>query len=84
MSESAPDLPADLRRIVLIGFSATGKSVLAPYIAERLGWRAIDLDHEIEREAGRSIPQSSSRTAKPASVPANAPPPVMPHGSKAP
>ena len=41
---------------MLIGFSATGKSVLAPYIADRLGWRAIDLDHEIEREAGRSIP----------------------------
>ena len=56
MSESAPELPSDLRRIVLIGFSATGKSVLAPYIAERLGWRAMDLDHEIEREAGRSIP----------------------------
>ena len=56
MSESAPELPSQLRRIVLIGFSATGKSVLAPYIADRLGWRAIDLDHEIERQAGRSIP----------------------------
>lgn len=45
-----------LKRIALIGFSATGKSELAPFIAERLGWRAIDLDDEIERRAGISIP----------------------------
>ena len=50
-------VPAQLKRVVLIGFSATGKSVLAPYVAERLGWTAIDLDVEIERVAGRSIPQ---------------------------
>ncbi len=51
---SAPD---GLKRVVLIGFSATGKSVLAPFIAHQLGWTAIDLDVEIERTAGRSIPQ---------------------------
>ena len=49
--------PAGLKRVVLIGFSATGKSVLAPFIAERLGWTAIDLDTEIERDAGRIIPE---------------------------
>lgn len=49
-------LPAGLRRIVLIGFSATGKSELAPYIAERLGWEWVDLDAEIERAAGMGIP----------------------------
>lgn len=49
--------PDGLRRVVLIGFSATGKSVLAPYIAHRLGWPAVDLDVEIERGAGRTIPQ---------------------------
>ncbi len=48
--------PPELKRVVLIGFSATGKSVLAPYVAERLGWRVVDLDVEIEREAGRPIP----------------------------
>ena len=49
--------PARLKRVVLIGFSATGKSVLAPYIAHKLGWTAVDLDVEIERGAGRTIPQ---------------------------
>ncbi len=48
---------AGLKRVVLIGFSATGKSVLAPYIAHKLGWTAVDLDVEIERGAGRTIPQ---------------------------
>ena len=50
-------LPVDLRRVVLIGFSATGKSVLAPYVAERLGWQTIDLDQEIERAAEQPIPK---------------------------
>ncbi len=50
-------VPHGLRRIVLIGFSATGKSVLAPLIAHRLGWDSVDLDEEIERAAGRSIPE---------------------------
>lgn len=49
-------LPTELKRVVLIGFSATGKSILAPYIAHRLGWQAVDLDVEIERAGGRTIP----------------------------
>ena len=50
-----------LKRVVLIGFSASGKSVLAPYAAERLGWRAVDLDQEIERSAGLSIAEIFAR-----------------------
>ena len=50
-------LPSELKRVVLIGFSATGKSILAPFIAHRLGWHVVDLDVEIERSAGRTIPQ---------------------------
>lgn len=48
--------PEGLKRVVLIGFSATGKSILAPFVADRLGWVAVDLDAEIERAAGRTIP----------------------------
>jgi len=50
-------VPDGLKRVVLIGFSATGKSVLAPFIAHQLGWTSIDLDVEIERTAGRTIAQ---------------------------
>ena len=50
-------LHSQLKRVVLIGFSATGKSILAPFVAHRLGWEMVDLDVEIERTAGRSIPR---------------------------
>ncbi len=44
-------------RIVLTGFSGGGKSTVASLVAERLGWRAIDCDDEIERLAGKPIPR---------------------------
>jgi 3-dehydroquinate synthase len=39
----------------LVGMMGAGKSALAAALAERLGWPALDLDREIEREAGRTI-----------------------------
>ncbi|MEZ4561737.1 MAG: 3-dehydroquinate synthase [Thermomicrobiales bacterium] len=42
--------------MVLTGFSGTGKSTVAALLAQRLGWRAIDMDQEVERQAGMSIP----------------------------
>lgn len=41
--------------ITLIGFRGTGKSSVAAPLAERLGWRWIDADAEIERRAAKSI-----------------------------
>lgn len=49
------------QRIALIGFSGTGKSTIATLLAERLGWKAIDLDIELEREFGTSIPEVFAR-----------------------
>lgn len=43
-------------RVVLIGFSGTGKSTVARHLAERLGWALVDTDTEIERHAGATIP----------------------------
>lgn len=43
--------------IALIGFMGTGKSTVAPLLAKALGRGYIDLDEEIERRHGRSIPQ---------------------------
>ena len=43
------------RRIVLIGFSGTGKTTVAARLAARLDWRAIDTDTLIEEASGRSI-----------------------------
>lgn len=42
-------------RIFLIGPRGSGKSTVAPLLAERLGWYWIDLDTEIATKAGRDI-----------------------------
>jgi shikimate kinase len=43
------------RRIVLTGFMGSGKSTVGPLLAERLGWRFLDVDDAIEAEAGVTI-----------------------------
>lgn len=41
--------------VTLIGTRGTGKSTVAPLLAERLGWDWIDADVELERLVGQSI-----------------------------
>jgi len=41
--------------IALIGFSATGKSVVARKVAERLSWMFLDTDDEIVKLSGKTI-----------------------------
>ena len=43
------------RHIALIGLSGTGKSTLAPKLAERLGMAAVDIDGQIVDRCGASI-----------------------------
>lgn len=43
------------RRIVLLGFMASGKTVVGRRLATRLGWRHVDLDREIEAHTGRKV-----------------------------
>ena len=47
----------DIQRVVLIGFSGTGKSTIARKLAENLNWTAIDTDRAIEIVAGKTIPE---------------------------
>lgn len=54
-------------RIVLVGLSGAGKSTVGPLVCELLsaqgqgGWQFVDLDAEVERRAGRSIPEIFAR-----------------------
>ena len=43
--------------IVLIGFMGTGKSAVGRVLARRTGFRHLDTDAEIERAAGKTIPE---------------------------
>jgi shikimate kinase len=53
--ESASGRPEAVRRIVLVGFMASGKSTVGALLASRLGWSFVDFDDEIERVAGASV-----------------------------
>lgn len=41
--------------VYLTGFMGSGKSTLAPILANTLGYTHVDLDHEIERTAGKTV-----------------------------
>jgi shikimate kinase len=47
----------DKRNIILCGFMATGKSSVGKRLAEIVHYEFLDLDIEIEAEAGMSIPE---------------------------
>jgi shikimate kinase len=51
--------------VTLIGYRGSGKSAVAAPLARRLGWTAIDADHEIESRAGRSIREIFERAGEP-------------------
>ena len=44
-------------RVALIGLRGAGKSTLGRLAAERLGWRFVELNTEIERKNGLSVPE---------------------------
>ncbi|HMP90014.1 MAG TPA: shikimate kinase [Kiritimatiellia bacterium] len=54
------------RNIILVGFMGTGKSSAGRLIAERLGLEFIDMDDEITRREGCSIPDIFRDRGEPA------------------
>jgi len=60
-AEGAKDGVAATRRIVLTGFMGSGKSTVGPRLARRLGWRFLDVDDELEAEAGTTIAEQFAR-----------------------
>lgn len=49
--------PSKTPLIVLIGYRGSGKTTVAPLVAERLGWQWIDADRALESRHGRTIEQ---------------------------
>ena len=54
--DEASALPATVERVVLTGFMGSGKTTAGRRLAERLGWSFRDLDSEVERREGRTVP----------------------------
>ncbi len=48
-------MPTAAQRIVLTGFMGAGKSTVGQLLAERLGWRLIDVDRAVEERAGMGV-----------------------------
>lgn len=46
-----------MNKVYLIGLPASGKTTTAKWLADKLGWKCLDLDEMIESETGLSIPE---------------------------
>lgn len=67
MAETAPgERPVGIRRVVLLGFMASGKSTVGREIARMLGWSFVDLDAEIVRRAGLQVDEIFETLGEPA------------------
>lgn len=60
-----PTDSSPIRRIVLTGFMGSGKSTVGPMLAERFGWRFVDVDDVIESETGMPITEFFRRHGEP-------------------
>jgi len=52
-------------KIYLVGFMAAGKTTVARILAERLGWRAEDIDKLIEARERRTVAEIFARNGEP-------------------
>jgi shikimate kinase len=52
------------RRVYIIGFMGSGKSTTGKRLAATLGWQFIDLDKEIELNAGKAIKEIFSTSGE--------------------
>ena len=50
-------MPEPAVNLYLVGFMGTGKTTVGRAVAMRLGFQAMDSDHEIERAQGRTVAQ---------------------------
>ena len=59
-------LRSQMTNIVLIGMPGSGKTTVGETLARLTGWEAIDVDHEIVRRAGCTIPEIFASQGEPA------------------
>jgi shikimate kinase len=52
--------------LYLVGFMGTGKTTVGRAVAQRMGFQLLDSDQEIERKAGKPIPEIFATQGEPA------------------
>ena len=52
--------------LYLVGFMGTGKTTVGRAVAQKLGFRLLDSDYEIERQQGKTIPDIFAQDGEPA------------------
>ena len=57
MLEQVNTTPQRARNLILIGFMGTGKTTIGKHVARSLGFRFVDTDTLIAKEAGKTIPE---------------------------
>jgi len=57
--------PVAVDKIYLVGFMAAGKTTVARALADRLGWRAEDVDELIEARERRPVADIFARSGEP-------------------
>jgi shikimate kinase len=58
-------LPGESRGpVALVGYMGCGKSTVGRMLARSLGWSLVDLDRDIRRREGRSIPEIFSESGE--------------------
>ncbi len=57
IAQNTARLKSDRLNVALIGMPSCGKSTLGSFVAKQLGKTFVDLDDEIEKAAGKPIPQ---------------------------
>ena len=53
-----------LKPLVLVGMMGAGKTAVGRLLAKRLGWRFVDSDKEIEKQAGASVAEIFSSSGE--------------------
>lgn len=54
------------RAVFLVGFMGAGKSTVGRLLSERLGWRFVDLDRQVEARANKTVAEIFRTLGEPA------------------
>lgn len=55
LNSTMNDCSAHSQNVYLVGFMGSGKSTIGPLLAQRLGFKFVDLDQLIEKQSGKTI-----------------------------